>query len=129
MVSSLARSDIHGISDSNRPETFAHAARELGRRGIAFLMAREKLGADSLGPMLKREFGGVYVMNEDFNVDSANEVLARGDADAIGFGKLFIANPDLPRRLQEGLPLNAPRPELFYSHEREGYTDYPALAS
>ena len=123
------RSDIHGMSDSNRPETFGYAARELGRRGIAFLMAREKLGPDSLGPTLKREFGGVYVMNEEFNLHSANEVLARGDADAIGFGKLFIANPDLPARLQQGGPFNAPRPELFYSHEREGYTDYPALAS
>ena len=46
----------------------------------------------------------------------------------MGFGKLFIANPDLPRRLQEGAPLNAPRPEMFYTHDAEGYTDYPILA-
>ena len=68
-------------------------------------------------------------MNEDFSVASANEVLQRGDADAVGFGKLYIANPDLPRRLNQGATLNAPRPELFYSHEREGYTDYPALVA
>ncbi len=123
------RSDTHDISDANRPETFSYIARELGKRKLAFLMAREKLGPDSLGPMLKREFGGVYVMNEDFSLPSANRVLADGDADAIGFGKLFIANPDLPRRLREGTPLNPPRPELFYTHEREGYTDYPALAA
>ena len=123
------RGDIHGISDSNRAETFGYVARELGRRKIAFIMAREKLGPDSLGPMLKREFGGVYVMNEDFSLDTANEVLQRGDADAVGFGKLFIANPDLPARLRKSAPLNAPRPELFYSHDREGYVDYPALAS
>ncbi|MBE7182570.1 MAG: alkene reductase, partial [Terriglobus roseus] len=66
------RSDTHGISDGNRPETFGHVARELGRRKIAFIMAREKLGPDSLGPMLKREFGGVYVMNEEFTLQSAN---------------------------------------------------------
>ena len=123
------RSDVHGISDNNRVESFTYVARELGRRNIAFLMAREKLGPDSLGPMLKREFGGVYVMNEDFNLDRANQVLQRGEADSIGFGKLFIANPDLPARLRQGAPLNAPRPELFYSHEREGYTDYPALVA
>lgn len=123
------RSDIHGISDSNRPETFGYVARELGRRKIAFIMAREKLGPDSLGPMLKREFGGVYVMNEEFTLASANQVLQNGDADAVGFGKLFIANPDLPARLRQGAPLNAPRPELFYTHDEEGYNDYPALSA
>ncbi len=123
------RSDTHGVSDSNRAETFGYVARELGQRRIAFLMAREKLGKDSLGPMLKREFGGVYVMNEQFTLQTANDVLARGDADAVGFGKLYIANPDLPERLKQGAPLNAPKPESFYSHEREGYTDYPAIVS
>ena len=123
------RSDLHDISDANRKETFAYIARELGKRKLAFLMAREKLGPDSLGPLLKREFRGVYVMNEDFSLPSANRVLADGDADAIGFGKLFIANPDLPRRLREGAPLNPARPELFYTHEREGYIDYPAMAA
>ena len=56
-------------------------------------------------------------------------MLEAGEADAVGFGKLYIANPDLPERLQTGAPLNPPRPELFYSHETDGYTDYPALAA
>ena len=55
-------------------------------------------------------------------------MIENGEADAVGFGKLFIANPDLPRRLREGAPLNPPRVETFYTHEVEGYTDYPALA-
>ncbi len=122
------RGDSQGVSDSNPEATFGYVARELGRRKLAFLMAREYEGPDSLGPMLKREFGGVYVDNEKFTLESANDALARGVADAVGFGKLFIANPDLPRRLQEGAPLNAPRPETFYTHDAEGYTDYPALA-
>lgn len=121
------RSDSQGVSDSNRAETFGYVARELGKRKLAFLMAREYQGPDSLGPMLKREFGGVYVDNEKFNLESANAVIAKGEADAVGFGKLFIANPDLPRRLRHGAPLNPPRSELFYTHEAEGYTDYPAL--
>ncbi len=121
------RADIHSIGDANRSETFGYVARELGKRKLAFLMAREKQGPDQLGPMLKKEFGGVYVMNEEFTLESANAALAAGVADAIGFGKLFIANPDLPARLQESAALNPQRPELFYSHEAAGYTDYPSL--
>ncbi|MGI4756857.1 MAG: alkene reductase [Janthinobacterium lividum] len=121
------RSDSQGVSDSTPAETFGYVARELGKRKLAFLMAREYQGPDSLGPMLKREFGGVYVDNEKFTLESANAVIQNGEADAVGFGKLFIANPDLPRRLREGAPLNVPRVETFYTHEAEGYTDYPAL--
>ena len=121
------RSDAHGISDANRPETFGYVARELGKRKLAFLMAREHEAQDSLGPQLKKEFGGVYIANEQFTLESSNALVERGEADGIAFGKWFIANPDLPRRLREGAPLNEPRPDLFYTHEAEGYTDYPAL--
>ena len=54
-------------------------------------------------------------------------VLADDEADAVAFGKLYIANPDLVRRFREGAALNAPRPELFYAPGPEGYTDYPSL--
>lgn len=121
------RADLHSIGDAHRRETFGYVARELGKRKLAFLMAREKQGQDQLGPMLKKEFGGVYVMNEEFTLESANAALAAGVADAIGFGKLFIANPDLPARFKEAAVLNPQRPELFYSHEAAGYTDYPSL--
>lgn len=122
------RSDSHGISDANGTETFSYVATELGKRKIAFLMAREHEAADSRGPLLKKLFGGVYVVNEGFTLQSANAILERGDADAVGFGKEFIANPDLPRRLKEGSALNTPIPALFYSHGAEGYTDYPSLS-
>ncbi len=121
------RADIHSMGDADRTETFGYVARELGKRKLAFLMAREKQGADQLGPTLKKEFGGVYVMNEEFTLDSANGALAAGTADAVGFGKLFISNPDLPARFQSEAVLNPQRPELFYSHDAAGYTDYPAL--
>ena len=51
-----------------------------------------------------------------------------GDVDAVGFGKLYIANSDVPRPLREGAPLNEPRAELFYTYGESGYADYPALA-
>jgi len=122
------RSDIHGMSDENPAETFGYVARELGRRGLAFLMAREHEGPDWLGPRLKEIFGGVYIANEGFTQQSAEAAIERRDADAVAFGKLFIANPDLPARFASNAPLNVPVPETFYSHGAEGYTNYPSLA-
>jgi 2,4-dienoyl-CoA reductase-like NADH-dependent reductase (Old Yellow Enzyme family) len=122
------RRDSHDMGDSTPAETFGYVARELGKRGIAFIAAREAVGEDSLGPLLKREFGGIYIANEKFDLAGAQAALAEGRADAIAWGKDFIANPDLPRRLQLGAPLNAQRSDLFYAPGAEGYTDYPALA-
>lgn len=121
------RGDAHGISDSNPAETFGYVARELGKRKIAFLFAREYEGPDWLGPRLKEQFGGVYIANERFTKDTADEAIGAGLCDAVAFGKLFIANPDLPRRFAESAPLNQPDPSTFYSHEAHGYVDYPAL--
>ncbi len=123
------RSDVHGMSDANPAETFGYVARELGKRKLAFLMAREYEGPAWLGPTLKQQFGGVYIANEKFTRESANAAIERGDADAVAFGKLAIANPDLPRRFAEGAKLNEPVPETFYSHGTEGYIDYPVLTN
>jgi 2,4-dienoyl-CoA reductase-like NADH-dependent reductase (Old Yellow Enzyme family) len=123
------RMDSHDMGDTDPRATFGYVARELGARKIAFIMAREAQGPDSLGPELKRLFGGVYVANERFTKESAEAILARGDADAVAWGKLFIANPDLPERFAKGGPLNEPQPDTFYAEGATGYTDYPALAA
>jgi 2,4-dienoyl-CoA reductase-like NADH-dependent reductase (Old Yellow Enzyme family) len=121
------RSDMHAIGDSDSAATFGHLATELGRRRIAFLCAREALGENRLGPALKQAFGGVYIANERFTKETAQQVLDAGEADAVAFGQLFIANPDLPKRLSQNAPLAAPKPESFYSPGAEGYVDYPSL--
>jgi len=121
------RADLHDMGDTNRADTFTYVATELGKRGIAFICAREKEAADSLGPQLKAAFGGVYVANEGFTKAGANAAIARGDTDAVAFGVPFIANPDLPERLAADAPLNAPHPETFYAEGATGYVDYPAL--
>jgi 2,4-dienoyl-CoA reductase-like NADH-dependent reductase (Old Yellow Enzyme family) len=121
------RADLHDMGDDNLAETFTYVARELGKRGIAFICSREKEGADSLGPQLKEAFGGPYIANERFTKDSANALLANGKADAVAFGVPFIANPDLPARLKADAPLNDARPELFYAKGPVGYIDYPTL--
>jgi len=123
------RRDAHDMGDSTPADTFGYVARELGKRGIAFIFAREAVGEDSLGPLLKREFGGPYIANENMSVEAAEKLLTEGKADAIAFGRWFIANPDLPARLRQGAELNPLRAEVIYGQGSEGYTDYPALSA
>ena len=121
------RGDVHE-GDSNPAETFGYVARELGKRQIAFICARESLGENRLGPALKKAFGGVYIANEKFTKETAEQVIATGEADAVAFGQLFIANPDLPRRFATSAPVNTPDSSSFYAPGAKGYTDYPLLA-
>jgi 2,4-dienoyl-CoA reductase-like NADH-dependent reductase (Old Yellow Enzyme family) len=121
------RADSHDMGDDNLAETFGYVATEMGKRGIAFICSREKEAGDSLGPMLKKAFGGAYIANEKFTKDSANAWLANGSADAVAFGVPFIANPDLPARLKQDAKLNQAHPETFYGKGPVGYIDYPTL--
>jgi 2,4-dienoyl-CoA reductase-like NADH-dependent reductase (Old Yellow Enzyme family) len=122
------RADEHDMGDSNPAATFGYVASELGRRKIAFLCARESLKPPRLGPELKRLFGGVHITNEGLTKETAARRLAAGEADAAAFGKLFIANPDLPRRFARNAPLNAWNAQTFNTHGPEGYVDYPTLS-
>ena len=121
------RGDAHDMGDSDPLATFSYVARELGRRGIAFICAREHLGENRIGPQLKAAFGGIYVANEKFTLETGNQALASGEADAVAFGVPFIANPDLPKRFRLGSALNDPDPSTFYAPGAKGYTDYPFL--
>lgn len=121
------RCDAHSMGDSDPLATFSHVASELGKRKIAFICAREHVAANSIGPKLKQAFGGIYIANEGFTQEGAEAILAEGNADAVAFGKLFIANPDLPQRFQRNAPLNEPKPETFYGQGEKGYIDYPFL--
>jgi len=123
------RGDAHDMGDSNPAATFGYVARELGKCQLAFLCARESLGPNRFSPQLRQAFGGTYVANESHTRESAEQLLRSGEADAVAFGKLFIANPDLPRRFALNAPLNTPVPETFYASGPQGYTDYPALPS
>ncbi|WP_263371028.1 alkene reductase [Granulicella cerasi] len=121
------RADGQCPGDANRAETFGYVATELGKRKIAFIMAREYEAPDWLGPQLKQQFGGVYVANERFTRESAEAAIQRGDADAVSFGVKYIANPDLVERFKQDAALNEPVPATFYLHGPEGYIDYPTL--
>jgi N-ethylmaleimide reductase len=141
------RMDSHDMGDSDRLGTFSFVARELGKRKLGWIAAREAvIGADtklvdsqgrpkevahkeSIGPILKRLFGGPFIANEGFDQASAEKALAEGRADAVAFGKLFIANPDLVARFEKHAPLNAWNTATFYASGATGYTDYPVLQS
>jgi len=122
------RCDSHDMGDSDPLATFTYVARELGRRGIAFLFTREHRNAPAISDAIREAFGGPLIANEGLTPDSARQLVEDGSAEAVSFGRLFIANPDLVRRLRENAPLNEPNPATFYGPDAAGYTDYPFLA-
>jgi len=123
------RGDTHSMSDSDPVRLFSYVAQQLGLRKLAFLFTREFAGPDSQVATLKKLFGGPLIANEGHDLRSAQRVLDDGEADAVAFGKAFIANPDLVCRLRRGAPLNQWDPSTFYGDGPKGYTDYPPLAT
>lgn len=121
------RCDAHDMGDSNPAATFGYVVDQLSARNIAFIFTREHVAEDSLNPLLKARFTGTYIANEGFTKTSAEQWIAAGHADAVAFGKDFIATPDLPRRFAENQPLNTLDKNTLYAHDAVGYTDYPAL--
>jgi N-ethylmaleimide reductase len=125
-------SDFNNMRDSDPPATFGHAARELARWRLAYLHVVEPVGsvpagAAPLAPDLKATFGGPLMVNGGYTRPLAEAALARGEADLVSFAALFLANPDLPARLERNASLNAPDPATFYGGDHRGYTDYPSL--
>ena len=84
---------------------------------------------DAFRDELRAAYDGVIVGAGAYDRDKAEQMLARGWIDAAAFGRTFIANPDLPRRLEESLPLNEQDRSTFYGGGAAGYVDYPAYAS
>lgn len=113
--------------DEDAVETFGYVARELSKRGIAFVCAREEQHDDWVSQTIRKEFNGIFVANEKFDFASADNAVLNGEADAVAFGRLYIANPDLVRRFAQGASLNEWDPETFYTPGPKGYVDYPFL--
>ena len=126
--------DSQGVDDSDPASVFPLAAKALSEIGIAFLELRELGPNDSFGasdvpklsPLIRPQFDGPLVLNQQYDGASAQAVLDSGVADAIAFGRPFISNPDLVERLRTGAPLAQDNPKTWYSKGPEGYIDYPA---
>jgi N-ethylmaleimide reductase len=123
------------MSDSNPEATFDYVAEQLNRFDLAYLHIIEprvngsELIAEGQAPVasarLRRFFNGTMIAAGGFDADDAQAAIARGEVDLVAFGRDFIANPDLPKRLQNGLPLNQYDRDTFYGGSEKGYTDYP----
>lgn len=138
-------SEHHDARDSDPARTFGTLAARLGEMGLAYLHAVETWDRTKPDPRtetviptiveaFKRGSGtgptGAYIANGDYSPAQAEHALAEGWCDAVAFGKLFISNPDLSRRIERGgldARLEAPNPATFYGGGAEGYTDYAPL--
>jgi 2,4-dienoyl-CoA reductase-like NADH-dependent reductase (Old Yellow Enzyme family) len=123
------RGDEHDMGDANPRETFGYVLEELGKREIAFFFTREYLADDSISAYMKQRSGGVpYIANMRLSRENAVDLLATGQADAVSFGKAYIANPDLYERLLQDAPLNELQLETMIGTDvAAGYIDYPSL--
>lgn len=109
--------------------------KELGEMGLAYLhlVDHSSMGApvvpEGFRRALRETFGGTCIASGGYDLARAEEVLERGDAELVAFGRPALANPRLATRLQRGLPLNAPDFSTFYTPGERGYTDYPDTAA
>ena len=127
----------NGIHDASPVETFTYAAEQLDKlqHPLAYLHVVEApvptSGLDDhqvcATELVRTAFKGTLISTGGYSPESAERALEKGHADLIGFGKLFIANADLPERVRAGAPLNTPEVATFYTPGEHGYTDYPML--
>ena len=128
-----------GIRDSNPLELFTFVIQELDKRHVAYLHLIEAKGSEmgltdklhedavNNAALFREMFHGPFISAAAYTPDSAAIAIERNHADAIAFGRLFIANPDLVGRIKENQPLNAPDRSTFYGGGERGYTDYKTL--
>jgi N-ethylmaleimide reductase len=128
--------DSQGVDDSNQAVLFPAAAATLDSLGIAFLELREpgpdgtfgKSDRPPVAPLIRKVFKGPLVLNSDYDFARGQAAVAAGAADAIAFGRKFLANPDLPHRFANNIELNPDDQRTWYSQGAEGYITYPAAA-
>ena len=126
-----------GSSDSDPMGLYTAAAGALAGKSLSYLhvvrpndhtgdgSGREE--GDAIVASMRDAFDGAFIANGELEPAEAAEWIEEGDADAVAFGRLFIANPDLPERIAADGPYNEPDPDTFYGGGAEGYTDYPTL--
>jgi N-ethylmaleimide reductase len=129
---------FNDIYDSNSEAIFSHVAEGLNRFPLAYLHVVEMDLANpadfngGLNPTTKKVreiYKGTYMTSGGYDRDGAERVLKTRDADLVSFGRLYLANPDLPERFMKNAPLNEPDESSFYGGDETGYTDYPFLDS
>ncbi|MFL9610477.1 alkene reductase [Methylobacillus sp. Pita2] len=123
---------FNDISDSDPQALFNHVAESLSPFGLAYLHVVEGgMGGEGVPPFdfsaLRKHFKGGYIANLGYDKAKGDAAIASGHADAVAYGALYIANPDLVERFRQDAPLNTPDQATFYGGDAKGYTDYPTL--
>ncbi len=126
---------FNGMSDSNPEALFGYLVEQLNKLGLAYLHIIEprvkgnvviKEGQEPIAArQLRKIFKGKIIAAGGFEPATAEAIVEKGDADLVAFGRYFVANPDLPKRIKLGLTLNDYDRETFYTFDARGYTDYP----
>jgi len=125
---------FNDISDSDPEKLFGHVAERMSHLDLAYLHIVDALESDirhgaKVVPLayLRKVYKGNLVICGGYDKEKGNRVLAEGNADAVAFGQLFLANPNLPERFKTDAPLNEPDPSTFYGGGEKGYVDYPSV--
>ncbi len=123
---------FNDMGDANPEETFARVVDVLNGHRPGYLHVVEDTipvdqKADFFG-RLRTAWKGIYVANGGYDAERGERAVADGSADAVAYGRLFLANPDLPARLSRRGPLNLPDTNSFYGGDERGYIDYPEWA-
>ncbi|WP_221076343.1 alkene reductase [Agarivorans aestuarii] len=123
---------LNGTVDAKPEETYTAAAALLNKHNIVYLHIAEVDWDDApetpkaFKQALRDAFKGVLIYAGRYKADSAQQAIEEGLADMIGFGRPFVANPDLPARLQHGYPLAEHDPNSLFGGGEKGLTDYPS---
>ncbi|MDB5773309.1 MAG: hypothetical protein JWM42_3683 [Burkholderia sp.] len=123
----------HDMGDKEADASTLYLAKEFSRRGIAFLHIAEPDWAggpvltDEFRRQIRADFNGLLIFCGGYTAAEADALIANGLGDAVGFGRQFLANPDLVERFRAGAKLNAPDQTTFYGGDARGYIDYPTL--
>jgi N-ethylmaleimide reductase len=127
---------FNAMHDSDPEALFSYVAAGLRDRKIAYIHVIEpRVKGNAVvsdhppvaAATLKAIFGGPVIAAGGFDGKGAEAIVSDGKVDMVAFGRHFIANPDLPRRFKEGLPLNEYRRDTFYYGGFVGYLDYPTF--
>jgi N-ethylmaleimide reductase len=119
--------EFNDIRENDAEALYKYIIGRLNGHGLAYLHIGTFDQTRDWHPVLRPLYKGVYFAGVGFDKERAEKVLAAGGADAIFFGKLFLANPDLPERFRQNAPLNTPNEATFYTPGEVGYTDYPFM--
>ena len=127
--------DFNDMADDNPRETFSVAAERLNNYQLGYLhvveQAQDSQGSSeddlALSAYLRKLWRGLYVVNGGYDRRRGEEAVRSGHADAVAYGRAFLANPDFPRRLELKAALNEPDSATFYGGGAVGYITYPAL--